>query len=292
MSATERKKITVETTIQAPIGKVWDLWTDPGHIIHWNQASDDWFTPHAENDLQVGGKFNSRMEARDGSNGFDFEGVYDEIKTHKLIRYRIEDGREVNILFDGDDEQTRVTETFEAENTFPLDIQRTGWQSILDHFKKYVEFSSKFERLRFEISIGAKAEKVYRILLDPDHYKEWTAPFNPDSHFKGNWEKGTQMIFLGTDEKGNQGGMVSRIRENIPGKYVLIEHLHGFRREQEITPDPEADEWTGATERYFLIEKNDTTKLQIDMDVTPEFKSYFMETWPRALKIIKTLSES
>jgi len=139
METTDKTAITVETTIKAPIEKVWQLWTEPEHIIHWNNASDEWYTPKAENDLRVGGKFNSRMEAKDGSFGFDFEGIYDEVKTHELIVYTIADGRKVNITFSRKEGQTLVTEVFEAENTHPIEVQKGGWQSILDNFKKYAE---------------------------------------------------------------------------------------------------------------------------------------------------------
>jgi len=139
METTDKTAITVETTIKAPIEKVWQLWTEPEHIIHWNNASDEWYTPKAENDLHVGGKFNSRMEAKDGSFGFDFEGVYDEVKTHELIVYTIADGKKVNITFSRKEEQTLVTEVFEAENTHPIEMQKSGWQSILHNFKKYAE---------------------------------------------------------------------------------------------------------------------------------------------------------
>jgi uncharacterized protein YndB with AHSA1/START domain len=136
---TDKTAITVETTVKAPVEKVWEHWTKPEHIIHWNNASDDWHSPKAENDLRTGGKFLYRMEAKDGSFGFDFGGVYDEIKTNELIAYTIGDGRKVKITFSGNGNETKVTETFEAENTNPLEMQKGGWQAILDNFKKYSE---------------------------------------------------------------------------------------------------------------------------------------------------------
>jgi uncharacterized protein YndB with AHSA1/START domain len=132
-------KITVETTVQAPVAKVWECWTEPKHIRQWNNASDDWHTPHAENDLRVGGKFLSRMEAKDGSFGFDFGGVYDDVQLHERISYTIGDGRRVDITFTGGGERTTVVETFDAEQTNPIEMQQAGWQAILDNFKKYVE---------------------------------------------------------------------------------------------------------------------------------------------------------
>lgn len=131
--------ITVESTINAPVAQVWTLWTSPEHIKNWNTASEDWHTTHAENDLRAGGSFSSRMEAKDGSFGFDFNGSYDAVNLHEHIAYTIADGRKVTIAFSGSGNTTKITETFEAENTNPLDMQRGGWQAILDNFKKYAE---------------------------------------------------------------------------------------------------------------------------------------------------------
>ncbi|MFJ8259153.1 SRPBCC family protein [Peribacillus asahii] len=133
------KKITVETTVQASIEKVWKYWTEPTHITKWNTASDDWHTPFAENDLRVGGKFLSRMEAKDGSFGFDFGGIYDEVKLHEVITYTMGDGRKVKITFKGQENETEVIEIFDAEAENPIEIQQQGWQAILNNFKKYAE---------------------------------------------------------------------------------------------------------------------------------------------------------
>lgn len=141
METTEKTIITIEATIQASVEKVWDFWTDPDHIIRWNNASADWHTPRAENDLRAGGRFLSRMEARDGSSGFDFSGVYTEVKPHEKIGYTLDDGRRVQILLVSMGNSTMIKETFEAEGTNPDEMQRNGWQAILDNFKKHVETS-------------------------------------------------------------------------------------------------------------------------------------------------------
>jgi uncharacterized protein YndB with AHSA1/START domain len=132
-------KITVQTTVQTSVEKVWTFWTEPTHITKWNTASDDWHTPYAENDLRVGGKFLSRMEAKDGSFGFDFGGIYDEVLLHKVIAYTLGDGRKVNITFQGQENETEVIVTFDAETENPIEFQQQGWQAILDNFKKYAE---------------------------------------------------------------------------------------------------------------------------------------------------------
>ena len=132
-------KITIFAAIDAPIHKVWEYWNSPEHIKQWNHASADWHCPEAENDLRAGGKFSSRMEAKDGSMGFDFSGIYDEVKEQEFIKYTIGDGRKVVILFSTKGNQTHIAETFEAENQNPADMQQSGWQAILNNFKTYIE---------------------------------------------------------------------------------------------------------------------------------------------------------
>lgn len=139
METTPKTLITVETTVKAPVEKAWKLWTTPTHITKWNTASKEWHTPRAENDLRVGGKFLSRMEAKDGSFGFDFEGVYDEVKSNELIAYTMSDGRKVKVTFTANGAETKVVEAFEPESTNSLEMQKSGWQAILDSFKKYTE---------------------------------------------------------------------------------------------------------------------------------------------------------
>lgn len=136
---TSASSITVEVKVNAPLEKVWDYWTNPQHMVNWNYASEDWHAPQATNDLRVGGKFNSRMEAKDGSMGFDFEGEYTTVEQHLEIEYVLADARRVNIRFDSDGKETTVTETFDPENENTLELQRTGWQAILDNFKRYTE---------------------------------------------------------------------------------------------------------------------------------------------------------
>lgn len=139
METTKATAITVENTVNAPVEKVWKFWAAPEHITKWATASEDWHTPFAENDLREGGKFSSRMEAKDGSFGFDFGGVYDAVKENELIEYTLGDGRKVIIHFTGKNNATKIVQTFEAESTNSVEMQKGGWQAILDNFKKYVE---------------------------------------------------------------------------------------------------------------------------------------------------------
>ncbi len=134
-----KKQITVTTTVNIPIKEAWNMWTSPEHITNWNFASDDWQCPTVENNLKKGGKFTYRMEAKDSSAGFDFSGVYDEVIPHKLITYTMDDGRKVRIDFDEKEGKTKITELFEAEDYHSIDEQKTGWQSIMDNFKKYAD---------------------------------------------------------------------------------------------------------------------------------------------------------
>jgi uncharacterized protein YndB with AHSA1/START domain len=139
METVEKTMLTISTTVNAPADKVWEYWNNPEHITQWGRATDDWITPRAENDLRVGGKFLYRMEAKDGSMGFDFGGVYDEVSDLQYIEYTIGDGRKVKISFTADGPSTQIVENFEPESTNPLEMQQAGWQAILDNFKKYTE---------------------------------------------------------------------------------------------------------------------------------------------------------
>lgn len=141
METTNPTVIHIAATINAPVDKVWKYWSSPEDIIQWNSASADWHTPSATNDLRPGGSFSSRMEAKDGSFGFDFGGVYDEVKKNELIAFTLGDGRKVTVKFTTEDNTTHIDEEFEAESTNPVEMQRGGWQAILDNFKNYVERS-------------------------------------------------------------------------------------------------------------------------------------------------------
>ncbi len=131
--------IHIQTKIQAPLAAVWDAYNNPEEIKQWNHPSPEWYCPASENDLRTGGRFKSRMEARDGSAGFDFEGVYTEVLPMQSIRYRLADNRDVAIRFSEADNATLMDIDFEAETTNPVEIQQQGWQAILDSFKNHVE---------------------------------------------------------------------------------------------------------------------------------------------------------
>ena len=139
MEATTRTPITVSTMVNAPVEKVWQCWNGPDHITKWCQATPEWHAPSADNDLRKGGKFRTTMAAKDGSMSFEFEGVYDEVEPMKRIAYTMADGRRVKIVFEQEGQQTRITETFDPESQNSIELQRGGWQAILDSFKQYTE---------------------------------------------------------------------------------------------------------------------------------------------------------
>jgi len=134
------QKLTITSEINKPIQEVWNYFNNPEHITKWNLAHESWECPSAKNDLTVGGKLETRMQAKDGSFGFDFVGIYDEVKENENLKYHLEDGREVEIIFERlSDNKTNITQKFDPENQNSLEMQQQGWQAILDNFKKYSE---------------------------------------------------------------------------------------------------------------------------------------------------------
>ncbi|MFH1119261.1 MAG: SRPBCC family protein [Bacteroidota bacterium] len=291
MEAKAGKIITIRTSLTVPVSRVWNLWTGTEHIRHWNKASDDWHTTRAESDLRVGGRFLSRMEARDGSVGFDFSGEYTHIAPHQRIDYLLDDGRKVRINFISAGEKTTVEESFEAEDVNTIELQRTGWQAILDNFKKYAEAFGVLIKLHFEIMIGSDTAKVYKAMIDEKLYSEWTSVFNPTSRFSGSWAEGSVMKFLGTEQDGTEGGMISRIRKHIPGSYISIEHLGMIRNGKEITTGDEIEEWSGAREDYTFTTKEGKTLVSVDTDSSQRYRSYFEDIWPLALNKLREICE-
>lgn len=136
---TQVTRITVEAIANAPVADVWKAWNTPSDIMQWNTPDPSWLTPSSENDLRVGGKFKNRMEAKDGSFGFDFEGIYDSVELHKEISYTMSDGRRSTTLFIPQDGKTKIQTTFDAETENDPEFQKQGWQAILDNFVNYVE---------------------------------------------------------------------------------------------------------------------------------------------------------
>jgi hypothetical protein len=148
--------------------------------------------------------------------------------------------------------------------------------------------------MQFKISINAPVSKVYDVMLgisNKSTYEQWTALFNPTSTYEGDWNKGSKILFIGTDEKGEKGGMVSEIAENIPNRFVSIRHYGLLQGNVEITDGPEVEKWAGGYENYNFGEYNGTTTVIVDVDTTEDFLDYMNETYPKALDKLKELCE-
>ena len=150
------------------------------------------------------------------------------------------------------------------------------------------------EKLQFKISINAPVSKIYDFMLGISNkatYEQWTALFNPTSSYEGTWEKGNKMLFIGVDENGDKGGMVSKIAENIPNQFVSIQHYGLVQGDKEITEGPEVEKWANGLENYTFVESNGTTTITVDLDYTEEFIDYMNENYPKALGKLKEICE-
>lgn len=150
------------------------------------------------------------------------------------------------------------------------------------------------KKLQFSVTIHAPAAKVYDCMLgisSKSTYEQWTALFNPTSTYEGSWDKGNKMLFIGVDEKGEKGGMVSRIAENIPDRFVSIQHYGLYKAGQEITEGPEVEKWANGFENYSFEENNGTTTVTVDLDTAEDFLDYMNETYPKALHALKEICE-
>lgn len=284
MTNTETK-ITVEVNINAPVEKVWQLWTNPVDITNWNSPSPEWHIPKAENDLRVGGKFLSRMEAKDGSFGFDFGGEYNEVNPNELIVYTLDDGRKVENVFIDDDKKTKVSVTFDAETENSLQQQQEGWQAILDSFKQYAE---KTELLEFTIQINTDKKKVWEVMLDPITYKEWSNAGWEGSSYIGNWVEGENLKFVSPSGEGTVATLVSHKPYDFShAKHVAVLLKDGTEdRESEL-----AKGWVGIHESYTFTEKQGVTTLKVLITSANEWVSMFTAGWPVALKKLKEICE-
>ena len=158
-------------------------------------------------------------------------------------------------------------------------------------WKKYAE-SRKSGPLVFETEIKAAPAVVYKVMIGEDSYQQWTKAFNETSRYVGNWQKGSEILFVGLDANGEQGGMISFIKENMPAKFISIEHRGMLKGNDRILEGPEVEPWKGGLENYHFIPTTEGCLLRVEMDSNDDFKSYFEETWPQALEILKKLSES
>lgn len=154
--------------------------------------------------------------------------------------------------------------------------------------------SGAMKKVKYTIAVQASAEKAFNTMLgldDKSTYEQWTAVFNPTSIFRGSWKEGSTIHFIGTDEQGNSGGMVSRIKENRPNQFVSIEHYGILEGDREMLEGPKVDSWAGGLENYSFMEQDDMTTIIVEMDVKEEYIDYFNNTYPKALKKLKELIE-
>lgn len=150
------------------------------------------------------------------------------------------------------------------------------------------------KKATFTVNIDAPADKVYDAMLGIGAkvtYEQWTAPFNPTSTYEGRWDKGSKILFIGVDEKGEKGGLVSKIAENIPNEFVSIQHCGLVKADEEITEGPDVERWANGFENYTFAENNGTTTVTVDLDITEDFLGYMNETYPKALDKLKEICE-
>ncbi|MBT8220447.1 MAG: SRPBCC domain-containing protein [Bacteroidia bacterium] len=148
------------------------------------------------------------------------------------------------------------------------------------------------ETLQFSVLIEASPEVVYKTIIDPSHFQKWTSIFSPTSYFEGNWAEGSKMRFLAKDEEGNLSGMLSRIKKNTPNQFISIEHYGWIQNDKEVTAGKDVEAIKGALENYTITKEDNLTKVTIDSDAFPEMEDFFLETWPKALEILKEICET
>lgn len=281
-----------ETRIHKPLAYVWTAYNQPNHIVRWNAASDDWHCPQSQVDLRPGGRFCNRMESRDGAYAFDFEGEYQEVVPESKLVYTLDDGRLVEVVFEALGDETRVKVAFEAENTHPHPMQQQGWQAILERFAAYTERLKGLNPLHFEQQIAASPEKVAALMLGADTYPFWTAAFNGSSGFRGSWEEGEEICFIGKKENGKEVGMIGEIAVHRPAEYVAISFTGLWDDGQAIYADAEVAAFKDTREEYRFVKREGGTLLVVDIDDVGEHYEHFMETWPNALRELKKLAEN
>lgn len=147
------------------------------------------------------------------------------------------------------------------------------------------------QKIYFNIDINAPKEKVWNTMLEDKTYREWTEVFSPGSHYVGSWDKGSKILFLGPNEQGIMGGMVSRIKENRLYEYISIEHLGVVQEGKEDTTSDEIKQWAGSFENYTFKDKNGKTELLVDVDINDEYREMFEGLWPKALQKLKEIAE-
>jgi uncharacterized protein YndB with AHSA1/START domain len=284
--------ISVSVRLQLPPQMVWKLWNDPAQMVRWNAASDDWHTPVADNDLRVGGKLQTRMEARDGSFGFDFEAVYEVVDAPNRLVYRLGDGRGVELDLRAEGEETVLTQRFEPEKEFPVELQQQGWQAILDNFKRWAEAYRGVTAVHFAQEVRMAPSALAELMLQELPYRYWTAVFDPSSHYVGDWKEGSTVDFLCDLPDGRQRGTRALVANFRPGQYIRLVHQGLVEGDTFINSGAEAEAWLGLNEIYSFSPREYGCLLTVDVDVPEKYADYLTTQWPLALARIRELAET
>lgn len=243
--------ITVKTTVDASPETTWALYTNPVHVRQWNNASEDWITPIAENDLRKGGKLKYRMEAKDGSTGFDFEGTFDKVEPFEALDYTIADGRHVMVRFQPSGKYTTVQVSFEAESVHSRELQEQGWQAILVNFRRFVSYTNEFKPIQFAIKIQSPKQHVWTQMTAPDTYREWAGAAWPGSYFEGKWIEGSTISFFDKNRSGTKSILVL----HRPFDVSIAEHVACYDNGAEVADSDQARSWVGSKECYYFKEQ-------------------------------------
>ncbi len=275
-------KITIQTIVSADKKKVWDYYTEPKHIVNWNFASDNWCCPGAENDLRIGGKYKARMEAKDKSVGFDFEAVYNEIVEGEKFTYTMEDGREVNGSFEDLDGKTKVTIIFDAEKENSEEMQKDGWQSILNQFKSYVEKQQKEIIAKASVNVDASPSQVWEALTNSERVKQYMF----GAEVISTWKEGTPIKWKG-EWKGKtfeDKGKILKIESEQLLKYTHFSPLTG--------KEDKTENYHTVTIRLNAEDNQTNITLTQEGNGTEQEKEHSEKNWQMMLENLKKIVEN
>ena len=279
--------ISISVTIKSDIHTVWKSFTETKHIVNWYFASPDWHAPTAEHDFNNGGKFSIRMEAWDESFGFDYTGTYDKIVDFKEVVYTLDDGRKVDTSFMQTGDEIVVSQDFQADEGIDVEMQRMGWQGILNQLKKYVE--SKTVVFEVEADINASADTVWDCLTKNEIYKKWSKAFSPNSEFKGDWDKGKHIDYIDIG-KGGTRALVEGVELN---KFIQQRHIATITAENEIdTKSDSAKHWIGTIENYTLKDIGGAIRFTVHIECHEQFREFIESSWNTAILDFKRVCES
>lgn len=274
-------KITIGVQIEKQVDIVWSYWTKAAHIKHWYFASEDWWVPWVEQQFEVGHKFIYRMASKDGKMGFDFTGRYTDIKANESITYVLEDDREVITTFEVIDDTVYLKQVFETEDDSSAEMQKQGWQAILNQFKGYTE--SDWIRFTLQKHMETTPEVVYHYLTDNDKYMSWAHVFSDDSKFYGDWVEGGEITFVDHRESGT----VALVENIIPNELIHMKHIKLLKGDSLDETSDEALIWIGTLERYELHKSEDGVLVDVMIECHESYVGFIRDSWIEALNEIE-----